>query len=347
MPGRVGTPRGVFTRITSSPYFSWFHPALLVDWFMLYLAHLLVHHIEKRPVFQRDILHYMNPYPERDLSWPHVEHERVPAHRNGPLDQITFYAPIAVFLLVGLGLRRSLHDAHHALLGLWTSRELMRCVVEFIKNRVGRLRPDFFARCAWDVLEQRCTGDAWLIKDGRRSFPSGHSSTAWQGLLFLSLYLAGKNGAFAALRAPARRLTLSLPPPTILTHPIPRFLASLFQSHLLRLAVALAPLSVAVWIPLTRLEDNYHHPTDVLAGSLIGAASALVGYCYYFPAPWRRDGEDGEGDEVELVATGVAARKRGQPRRVYREDEVAPTPGIGEVRLPEEDEEEAVGNGRV
>lgn len=48
-----------------------------------------------------------------------------------------------------------------------------RITVEWIKNRVGRLRPDFWARCLWDAEKEICTGAEWLVKDGRRSFPSG------------------------------------------------------------------------------------------------------------------------------------------------------------------------------
>ncbi|GAA5834683.1 hypothetical protein JCM11251_003631 [Rhodosporidiobolus azoricus] len=328
MANRAGGSRSIFKTVTSAPALRFLHPALVVDWIVVFSLSLLGHYIERQPVFERNVAHYLTPFPDPSISYDHHFIERVPAHPNGPLDQITFYAPIGIFLLVGGLLRWSLHDVHNAVLGLWTSRELMRVTVEFIKNRVGRLRPDFLSRCAWSVVEQACTGPPLLVKDGRRSFPSGHSSTAWQGLLFLALYLAGKNGAFAYFYPPHHSLA---PLPTPRPSRVPTIVRQLLSSHLLRLIVALAPLSLAVWIPITRIEDNYHHYTDVLAGSFIGALCALAGYLMYFPPPWRASVEE---EEME--------RRRGEPRMVYREREAADFTE-GRVRLLEEDEEAAPG----
>ncbi|GAA5905001.1 hypothetical protein JCM6882_002415 [Rhodosporidiobolus microsporus] len=328
MASRPTSSRSFLRSVASSPTLRFLHPALVVDWVVVFSLSLLGHYIERQHVYERDVAHYLTPFPDPSISYPHKWVEQVPAHPNGMLDQITFYAPIAIFVLVGGLLRWSLHDVHHAVLALWTSRELMRITVEFIKNRVGRLRPDFLSRCAWSVVEHACTGPPGLVKDGRRSFPSGHSSTAWQGLLFLTLYLAGKNGAFAYF-TPSLRSLAPLPSPR--PSRVPVLIRSLLSSHLLRLIVALAPLSLAVWIPITRLEDNYHHPTDILAGSTIGALCALAGYLLYFPPPWRASIEDEE-----------AARRRGEPRMLYREREAADF-SEGRVRLLEEDEEAAVG----
>ena len=73
------------------------------------------------------------------------------------------------------------------------------------------------------------------VMDGRRSFPSGHSSTAFSGMTFLSLYLAGLTGAWCFSQA-ARP-------------------GSFFGSRMARLWLTAAPVVFATWVAITRLED--------------------------------------------------------------------------------------------
>ena len=45
-----------------------------------------------------------------------------------------------------------------------------------------------------------CTGDKGAVDDGLEAFPSGHSTAAFAGFLFLSLYLNAKLKIFANYR---------------------------------------------------------------------------------------------------------------------------------------------------
>lgn len=88
-------------------------------------------------------------------------------------------------------------------------------VTQAAKNLFGKPRPDFLDRCQPDlgnlqryivggygqdisarwtlVTSAICTTtDQALIRDGFRSFPSGHSSFSWAGLLYLTLFLCAK-----------------------------------------------------------------------------------------------------------------------------------------------------------
>lgn len=164
----------------------WFSPAFLTDYALLILAYFGTSYLYHLHPFKRDVAHYLF---NSDVSYPHL----IDQVSVDLLNTLTLSLPLAIIVLVALS-RWSLHDLHHGIMSLSVSRTIMKLIVECAKNRVGRLRPDFLARCAYDVVEGVCTGKESLVRDGRKSFPSGHSGAAFQGLVLLSLFLAGKNG---------------------------------------------------------------------------------------------------------------------------------------------------------
>lgn len=99
------------------------------------------------------------------------------------------------------------------------------------------------------------------MKDGYRSFPSGHSSSSWGGLFYLSLYLAGKIHLLDS------------------------------RGEVWKVFVVLVPTAGAALVAISRIEDARHHPFDVIFGSLLGAVCAFVAYRQYFPSlteSWKK-----------------------------------------------------------
>lgn len=133
-----------------------------------------------------------------------------------------------------------------------------------LKNWIGRPRPDFISRCevksgtkentyVWpqDVCT---TTDISKLRDGMRSCPSGHSSTSFAGLGYLTWWLIGQTAAYHK-RTGAWRVCFS-------------FIPSLF----------------AGLIAISRTEDYRHRYSDVALGSIIGAICAYFAYKRNFPA---------------------------------------------------------------
>ncbi|GMN28207.1 hypothetical protein TIFTF001_001962 [Ficus carica] len=144
------------------------------DWLILMLLALL-----------EIILYIIHPF-YRFVSKDMMTDLKYPLQSNTvPVWAVPMYAgllPIAIFLIVYYR-RRDVYDLHHAILGLLFSVLVTGVITDSIKNAVGRPRPDFFWRCfpdGKDVYDHLgnviCHGESSVIKEGHKSFPSGHTS---------------------------------------------------------------------------------------------------------------------------------------------------------------------------
>jgi len=187
-----------------------------------------------------------------------VTESYVPTSLLWPLIIVFPFLSIA-FLYI---LKRNRNDLCEAGLAFTLALVLNGCITDVIKLIVGRPRPDFFYRCFPDGNGgaepdlTHCSGDEKDIIEGRKSFPSGHSSFAFASLGWTFFYLCGKLQVF---------------------HPKGR-------GKTWRLLVAFLPLFVAMCIALSRTCDYHHHWQDVLCGSLLGFSLSYLCYRQYYPS---------------------------------------------------------------
>lgn len=106
--------------------------------------------------------------------------------------------PLAIIALWAVVARSNAHFAHVSILGLLATLLITSFVTDIIKNAVGRPRPDLISRCSPEkgtpehalVAFTVCNAtNQHILDEGWRSFPSGHSSFAFGGLGYLSLYV--------------------------------------------------------------------------------------------------------------------------------------------------------------
>ncbi|KAI0423687.1 phosphatidic acid phosphatase type 2/haloperoxidase [Xylaria sp. FL1042] len=179
---------------------------------------------------------------------------------------------------------RSFWDVNNGIIGLLYSLIGAAVFQVFLKFLIGGLRPHFLDVCKPDIslakngagvegspynaagfnqlyfTREICTGDPKEINDSLESFPSGHTTAAFAGFVYLYLYLNAKLKVFANYHAP-----------------------------MWKLIVIYIPILGAVLIGGALTIDEFHNWYDVFAGAIIGTMMAFSSYrmCYAAIWDWR------------------------------------------------------------
>ena len=130
------------------------------------------------------------------------------------------------------------HNLHHIAYGFIFIVILSLLVVEVLKVSIGRYRPNFLAARAQNPSD---------TEEAQLSWPSGHSALSFACCTFLSYFLSTKLGLRS--KRYAGRLWLML--------------------------VCWSPYALSFFIAASRIFDYWHHPSDVMAGIVIGL---LIGF---------------------------------------------------------------------
>jgi diacylglycerol diphosphate phosphatase / phosphatidate phosphatase len=211
-------------------------------------------------------------YPQ--FAYP-LRHEIVPIWASALL---SVFVPIAVFLICAIRVR-SFWDLNNATIGLLYSLIGAAVFQVFCKWLIGGLRPHFLSVCKPDVplgggvtgtgantgqgflnvyyRPNVCTGDRKQINDSLESFPSGHTTAAFAGFVYLYLYLNAKLKVFAN-----------------------------YHPAMWKLIAIYAPILGATLIGGALTIDEYHNWYDVVAGAIIGTVFAFSAYRMMYAAIW-------------------------------------------------------------
>jgi diacylglycerol diphosphate phosphatase/phosphatidate phosphatase len=177
---------------------------------------------------------------------------------------------IPIFIILCMQIRiRSFWDTNNAIVGLFYSVIGAAVFQVFVKWLIGGLRPHFLSVCDPDptligkgfeaMMFDRsvCRGDRDEIDDSLESMPSGHSTAAFAGFLYLYLYLNAKLKVFSN------------------HHPA-----------FWKLIAVYAPVLAACLIAGSLTIDEFHNWYDCLAGAVIGSVFAISAYRMVYASVW-------------------------------------------------------------
>ncbi|KAF2161046.1 hypothetical protein M409DRAFT_70106 [Zasmidium cellare ATCC 36951] len=239
------------------------------DHFLLIEAALTTFAIYRAPPVARRTfqINYFNGVPIPPAGF---DHQYRPYILNSFVSgAIALAAPILVFILMQIRVR-SLRDLGNAIFGVQFSLATSALMHVVIASVVGGLRPNFYDVCkpkgkeehgeGWEmeVLDRdACTGEDRMVDYAFSSFPSGHSTAAFAGFVFLFLYLNAKFKTFSNYRPPYWALVATW-----------------------------APILAAIVIAGQCIVDHSHHWYDVLAGAFLGTLMAFSAYRMVYASIW-------------------------------------------------------------
>ena len=158
----------------------------------------------------------------------------------------------------------SVANIHAATCTLLTAIGISEFITQLLKYYVGRLRPNFYSMCNFNTATLTCTNtNIHLIYESRLSFPSGHASLSFCGAGCLVLYFIGRCGYLRNNRH--------------------NYSEGICKRKVIFL-LSFTPLLLSTYCAASRLVDNWHHPSDVLAGMVIGLVCAIISYHIWYPS---------------------------------------------------------------
>ncbi|RKF54856.1 PA-phosphatase related-family protein [Erysiphe neolycopersici] len=181
--------------------------------------------------------------------------------------------PLLMILLTQIRIR-SFWDANNAIWGLIYSLVIAGVCQVLLKWLIGGLRPNFLSVCdpivpikfsmkakvePMPIMYDRnvCTGNKRQINHSLESFPSGHSTIAFSGFVYLAIYLNAKLKIW-----------------------------SNYHPAMWKMALFWAPILSATLISASLTIDGSHNWYDCLAGGIIGTVMAFSAYRMVFASIW-------------------------------------------------------------
>ena len=211
--------------------------------------------------------HFAMPYC-RSFSWD----DATIAHKHKPntfptaslFPIATIPAVLGLVMTVNPIFRRwKWYEFHEIVFMTMLSVALTSVLNDPLKMYAGRLRPDFLARLEAAGYNRTFPNPATFdycslntdhtLRDGRQSFPSGHSSYSFAAMVLTSILL------FNRLRVFSRT-----------------------DWKLGTMVVSLSPLVLCFIVAISRTRDNRHHFTDIAAGAALGTFSAFLSFFMHF-----------------------------------------------------------------
>jgi membrane-associated phospholipid phosphatase len=218
--------------------------------------------------------------------------------------------------------RRKLWEWNAAWMGLGVALSGAFVITEGLKDLAGKPRPFLLAVCDpdlspesirrhqvgglgsaldsavpiivdWHICRQT---DQGKLRNAFASWPSGHSSFIWAGMLYLCLFVCAKFAVQIPFLLPGsdsqryistfdeetdgdgrpRKNSQSTSASRI--HP-PRNQAAAPPIYLL--IIAFVPIATAMFVSISRWFDYRHHGFDIISGSILGIFTAWLGFRWY------------------------------------------------------------------
>lgn len=163
------------------------------------------------------------------------------------------YLPLIIITLVEFACRRHPRFIFNT---FFSALGLSEGATQILKFWVRRPRPNYYHLCAFSFDTRQCTAPFVKIVEAQLSFPSGHTSLSFCTMTVLALWMFQKCRDRQQQQQQQQRNNGS-------------YKLSMFLS-------ALLPWGWATFVGVSRIVDHWHHPSDVVAGCMLGSACATL-----------------------------------------------------------------------